>query len=146
MKALLWAFALACLMIWGAAADPISPDRIRVLDGDTIRIDGQKPDHRLVGFNAPETRRAKTEHERNLGSIATFRLREIVRGGNLDYSKVECSCKPDTAGTQWCNYGRFCGTLKSNGVDVGQILIGEELAVPFICGPTVCPKTPNPWR
>ena len=137
---------MACLFSIGAAAEPISPDRIRVLDGDTIRIDETKPDHRLVGFNAPETRRAKTEHERNLGAIATTRLREIVRGGNLDYSKVECSCKPGTASTQWCNFGRFCGILKSIGVDVGQILISEELAVPFVCGPTGCPKTPNSWR
>lgn len=127
-------------------AEPISPDRIRVIDGDTIRIDGTRPDHRLVGFNAPETRRAKTEYERNLGGIATFRLREIVRAGNLDYSRVGCSCKPGTEGTPWCNWGRFCGTLKSNGIDVGQILISEELAVPFVCGPTSCPKTPNPWR
>lgn len=91
---------VACLFSIGAVAEPISPDRIRVLDGDTIRIDETKPDHRLVGFNAPETHRAKTEHEGNLGAIATTRLREIVWGGNLDYSKVECSCKPGTAGTQ----------------------------------------------
>lgn len=119
---------------------------IRLLDGDTIRIDETRPDHRLVGFNAPETCHAKTDHERNLGAIATTRPREIVRGGDLDYSKVECSCKSGTAGTQWCNFGRFCGILKSNGIDVGQILIGEEHAVPFVCGPTGCPKTPNPWR
>jgi hypothetical protein len=108
----------------------------QVLDCDTIRIDETKPDHRLVGFNAPETRRAKTEHERNLGAVATTRLREIVRGGNLDYSKVECSCKPGTASTQWCNFGRFCGVLKSNGVDGGQIPISEGLAVTFVCGAT----------
>jgi hypothetical protein len=41
--------------------------------------------------------------------------------------------------------GRDCGTLKSNGRDVGAILIEEKLAAPFICGATSCPKTPRPW-
>jgi hypothetical protein len=72
MKALPWAFALACLVIWGAAAEPISPDRICVLDGDTIRIDGQKPDG-LVGFNAPETWRAK-----NPSVVGTGRNRPLA--------------------------------------------------------------------
>jgi hypothetical protein len=44
-----------------------------------------------------------------------------------------------------CNHGRACGTLRSNGRDVGAILIAEGLAVPFVCGATSCPKTPRPW-
>jgi micrococcal nuclease len=36
-------------------------------------------------------------------------------------------------------------TLKSNGRDVGAILIEEKLVVPFICGATSCLKTPRPW-
>ncbi|QDM14592.1 thermonuclease family protein [Tardiphaga sp. vice352] len=138
--------AVICLLSAPALAEPISPDRIQVLDGDTIKIDGSKPDHRLVGFNAPETLRAKTDHERRMGGFAKERLQELVQGGSLDYSIVECSCKSGTAGTRFCNHGRFCGVLKSNGIDVGQILISEELAAPFHCGPTRCPKTPNPWR
>ncbi|WP_182915372.1 hypothetical protein [Rhodopseudomonas palustris] len=86
------------------------------------------------------------ETERELDGHGTARLRKIVPNGKLDYIKVECSCRPGTAGTLRCNYGRFCGTLKSDGVDVGDILIREELAVRFTCGPTGCPKTPNPWR
>ena len=43
--------------------------RVRVIDGDTIRILQQKPDVRLVGFNAPETRRAICEAERELGNV-----------------------------------------------------------------------------
>jgi endonuclease YncB( thermonuclease family) len=139
-------FAGILLLAAPAMADPIAPDRIQVMDGDTIRIDGKKPDHRLIGFNTPETIRAKNDHERRMGGFAKERLQEIVAGGNLDYSQVECSCKPGTAGTRYCNFGRFCGVLKANGVDVGTTLISEELAVPFICGPKGCPKTPNPWR
>ncbi len=111
------------MMITILAASSANAERIRVIDGDTIRIDGAKPDHRLVGFNAPETRRAKNDAERELGGRATARLREIVRAGKLDYTTVECACRPGTAGTPRCNYGRLCGTLKSDGVDVGAILI-----------------------
>ena len=143
-KALL--LLIAVLMPLAAVAEPIAPDRIRVIDGDTIRIDGQQPDHRLVGFNAPETRNAETERERELGGRATARLREIVRGGELDYAEVACSCRPGSEGSALCNFGRKCGILKSRGEDVGKILIREGLAVPFICGPTGCPPAPNPWR
>jgi endonuclease YncB( thermonuclease family) len=128
-----------------AIAEPIAPDDIRVLDGDTIRVYHEQPNVRLVGFNAPETRRAACEAERQLGAQATRRLRELVRGGHLDFEYVDCSCPAGTQGTFGCNYGRDCGTLRSGGRDVGEILIGERLAVPFICGPTRCPRTPRPW-
>jgi endonuclease YncB( thermonuclease family) len=47
---------------------------------------------RLVGFNAPETRRAACEAERELGARATRRLRDLVRAGDLDFVYVTCSC------------------------------------------------------
>jgi endonuclease YncB( thermonuclease family) len=116
-----------------------------VLDGDTIRVYHQQPNVRLVGFNAPETRRAECDAEAELGARATRRLRDLIRGDNLDFIYVKCSCPPGTEGTFACNYGRDCGTLKVNGRDVGAILIEEGLAVPFVCGATHCPKTPRPW-
>lgn len=140
------AVLVSCALVAAAAAEPIDAGRIRVLDGDTIRIDGAKPDHRLVGFNAPETRRAKSDAERELGGKATARLRAIVRAGRLDYSEVPCSCRPGTAGTPRCNFGRKCGVLKANGEDVGAVLIREGLAVAFTCGLNGCPKMPAPWR
>jgi micrococcal nuclease len=97
-----------------------------------------------VGFNAPETSNV-CEAERQLGLRAAQRLRELVRGGHLDFMYVECSCPAEKQGTLFCNYGRDCGTLKSNGRDVGDILIAEGLAVPFVCGATRCPKKPHPW-
>jgi endonuclease YncB( thermonuclease family) len=141
-----WLTIFACLLIGaGAAADPIQSDRIQVVDGDTIHITGTTPDVRLVGFNAPETTRARCPEERALGETADRRLREIVRGGNLDFSFVACSCRSGTADTPSCNYGRKCGTLKVRGRDVGDILIAEGLAVPFVCGRYRCPATPRPW-
>lgn len=60
-------------------------------------------------------------------------------------SCVAQSCKPGTEGTDKCNYGRSCGALKVDGKDVGQTLIAEGLAVPFVCGRNGCPPTPSPW-
>jgi endonuclease YncB( thermonuclease family) len=133
------------LLLIPASAGPINPEDIRVIDGDTIRVHHQQPNVRLVGFNAPETRRAQCELERGLGAKATRRLRDLVREGNLEFEFVACACPPGAEGTQACNYGRRCGTLKAGGRDVGAILIAEGLAVPFQCGATRCPKTPRPW-
>jgi endonuclease YncB( thermonuclease family) len=126
-------------------AASIAPDDIRVIDGDTIRVHHQQPNVRLVGFNAPETRRAQCEAERELGAKATRRLRDLVREGDLEFEFVDCACPPGTEGTLACNYGRRCGTLKAGGRDVGAILIEEGLAVPFQCSATRCPKAPRPW-
>lgn len=133
------------LLSGAATAAQIGSESIRVIDGDTIRLNHKKPDVRLVGFNAPETRRAKCEAERELGAKATRRLRDLVRAGQLDFEYVACACPPGKEGTRFCNYGRRCGTLKASGKDVGAILISEGLAVPFICEATRCPNTPSPW-
>ena len=68
-----------------AIAEPIDPTDIRVIDGDTIRVYHQQPNVRLVGFNAPETRRADCTAEFELGSKATRRLRDIIKLGNLEH-------------------------------------------------------------
>jgi endonuclease YncB( thermonuclease family) len=137
--------AFVVLQVVAVLAAPIDASDIRVIDGDTIRIHHQRPDVRLVGFNAPETRGARCEAEAELGARATRRLRDLVRAGNLDFQFVPCACRPGTEGTRACNYGRRCGTLKAGGRDVGAILIAEGLAAPFQCGPTRCPRTPSPW-
>ena len=144
LGALLFAL-LAASNISAGKAESIEPDQVRVIDGDTIRVYNKRPNVRLVGFNAPETRRAQCEAERELGAKATRRVRDLVKAGTLDYAPVACSCPAGTQGTQVCNYGRDCGTLKANGRDVGDILIEEGLAFPFKCGATSCPKTPKPW-
>jgi endonuclease YncB( thermonuclease family) len=136
---------LSALSVGAVSSTPIASDEVRVIDGDTIRIHHQKPDVRLVGFNAPETRRAICEAERELGGRATGRLRDLVQSSQLEFEFVACACPPGKEGTPFCNYGRRCGTLKADGQDVGLILIRENLAVPFVCGQTRCPPTPKPW-
>ena len=142
------AVLVAVALVFGAGAtlaEPITPTDVRVIDGDTIRVYHKAPDVRLVGFNAPETRRAQCYAEEQLGGRATRRLRELVHAGNLDFRYVACSCSAGTQGTPACNYGRACGTLRANGRDVGDILIEEHLAVRFRCFATRCPSTPRPW-
>jgi endonuclease YncB( thermonuclease family) len=128
-----------------ASGSAMMASRILVLDGDTIRIDGRRPDVRLVGFNAPETSRAQCRAERELGEAATRRLRQLVSGSTLDFDFVACACPSGTEGTESCNYGRRCGLLRANGRDVAGTLIAEGLAVPFHCRGTGCPPTPRPW-
>jgi endonuclease YncB( thermonuclease family) len=142
---LVTSFFLLAILSMPAVAEQIDPADVRVVDGDTIRVYHEPPDVRLVGFNAPETRGAACDAERELGAKATRRLRDLGRAGNLDFEYVKCSCRERTEGTRVCNHGRDCGTLKSNGRDVGAILIEEGLAVPFVCGTVSCPKTPRPW-
>lgn len=144
-----WFISLAVLALSFAAAvaEPIAAGRIRVIDGDTIRVDGARPDVRLVGYNAPETRRARSEYERDLGGKATRRLREILRGAKaIDLAIVPCACRAGTEGTTRCNYGRRCGRLTADGRDVGEVLIAEGLAAKYECGPRSCPRATGPWR
>lgn len=139
LSALLWAGTAY------AQPKPIEPSDVRVIDGDTVRLFDKKPDVRLVGFNAPETRRSKCEAERELGGQATRRVRDLVKAGSLTFETVACACREGTEGTKSCNYGRSCGTLRAGGRDIGDILIAEKLAVSFVCSGTSCPKTPKPW-
>jgi endonuclease YncB( thermonuclease family) len=140
MRAILFAGGVALLLTLVtsiANASPLSSGQVEVLDGDTIRVGGET--FRLVGFDAPETYRARCPSERELGNRATFRLRQLVAGGGLDLERVACSCASGTEGTLRCNYGRSCGTLKVRGQDVGTMLIAEGLARAYVCGRTSCP-------
>jgi endonuclease YncB( thermonuclease family) len=119
---------------------------VRVIDGDTISLDDGRPNIRLVGFNAPETgNRARCEAERQKGEAAKRRLSQLVSSGRSDFQQIACSCAPGAEGTDACNFGRRCGTLRVHGADVGATLIREGLAVPFVCGATSCPTLPRPW-
>lgn len=119
---------------------------VRVIDGDTVDISGQAANVRLVGFNTPETWRPQCDNELAVGQRATARLNQLVRGASsIEFRRVACSCRPGTEGTDQCNFGRQCGSLFVDGVDVGTTLIRERLAVPFRCSATRCPRSPRPW-
>lgn len=95
----------------------LSASEIYVIDGDTIDISGERV--RLIGFDTPETYRAKCSFEKNLGDNASVRLAELVAGSSV----LEISYKPRRD-----NYGRLLGNLYVNGKDVGSVLVSEGLA------------------
>jgi micrococcal nuclease len=115
-----------------------------VMDGDTIRVQGVKPSIRLMGYTSPATK-AVCPNERALGLKAKARLYDMIETGPASLQLVPCACPPKTEGTGLCNYGRACGILSVNGIDVSKTLIGEQLAIPYVCGATSCPPTPTPW-
>src|SRR6202030_2919791 len=86
-------------------AEPIAPQDIYVIDDDTIAVHSKTI--RLVGFDGPELGgHAHCGIERMLAARATSRLRQIIGAGDdIDLQLVDCSCRPGTEGTRWCNYG-----------------------------------------
>jgi endonuclease YncB( thermonuclease family) len=127
-----------------AHADAAKPADIYVVDGDTIEALGKRI--RLVGFDAPELgRHARCGLERMLAARATSRLRQIVKSSvDIDLQIIDCSCRPGTEGTMACNYKRACGYLTVDGQDVGDVLISENLAHPYVCERYSCPRR-KPW-
>jgi micrococcal nuclease len=96
-------------------------------------------EYRLVGFDTPETAtRAKCPAEIEKGNRASARLIELLDSAKrIELTEVQCSCKPSARN---CNFGRRCGVLTVDDRDVGAILIEANLAVPFICDATGCPR------
>jgi len=128
-------------------ARTIDQQTFSVTDGDTIRVNGEPSGTRLVGFNTPEKFSPQCARERDLGNRASARLAEIVSKSSMQLTKVACSCTPGTEGTARCNYGRSCGILRADGRDIGEILISEGLAVPFVpipMKPPLCSEMISP--
>lgn len=140
-----WQALIILFMLSGLAhAEPITASEITVTDGDTIFARGSK--YRLIGFDTPETstpRRKVSADERAVALLAKERLAELINGGQVDLTEVICSCPPEKLGTKKCNNGRKCGLLSVDGKNVGATLIAEELAMPFVCSATKCPKMPD---
>jgi endonuclease YncB( thermonuclease family) len=139
------AFALIFLTLtYSARADPISVNEIAVVDGDTIDAHGQR--YRMVGYDTPEVstpRRKVGPDERAVAIIAKERFVELLNTGPLDLTEVPCSCSAAKIREGACNHGRKCAILSLNGKNIGETLIVEELAMPFVCSATRCPRMPN---
>lgn len=124
----------------------VRSSEVRVIDGDTVSISGQRANVRLVGFNTPEISSPSCNAEHELGRRATARLGTLLReASSIQFRRVACACRPGTEGTRQCNYGRQCGFLLVDGTDVAKTLIREGLAVPYRCGAASCPPRPGNW-
>jgi len=145
------AFCGFVLLASAASAEPISRDKVFVMDGDTIIVtnDGNMQHYRdneirLLDFDTPEITRAKCPSEYERGIKAAARLLELISsGGQLDLTEAKCACRPEDFGGRRCNLGRRCGRLTVSGVDVGKTLIAEGYAVAFVCEGTKCPPEPS---
>jgi endonuclease YncB( thermonuclease family) len=137
------AAALPLLSISIARCEPVAPSDVRIIDGDTVEVEGKRI--RLVGFDAPELDHARCAAERGLAERAASRLRQIVReGDDIDVRFIACSCRSGTEGTKACNWGRACAYLIVDGKDVGGVLMAELLAHPYVCSAYRCPRR-QPW-
>ena len=113
---------LITAMLLGAATATAQqgPGGYRVVDGDTIHAPfGVK--YRLLGFDTPEIFHAQCDAELELGQAAKERLEEILASGEV---RVIESGRID-------KYRRTLAHVEVDGVDVGEILIGEGLARPY---------------
>jgi hypothetical protein len=59
---------------------------------------------------------------------------ELLKSGSLDLTEVPCSCSAKKLRDGTCNHGRKCAILSLNGRNIGDTLIVEELAVPYVLG------------
>jgi endonuclease YncB( thermonuclease family) len=137
---LLLLFSGCCVSV----AEPITVHDITIVDGDTIDAHGQR--YRMIGYDTPEVstpRRKVGQDEKALATVAKERFAELLQSGPLDLTELPCSCSPEKLANGTCNHGRKCAILSLNGKNIGDTLIDEELAAPFICSKTRCPKMPD---
>lgn len=116
-------------------------DRIMSLAEPIVAIDGDtlhrgKMSMRLLGFDAPETSRAKCPEELALGLKAKDRLQALIDAGDWEFVRSR---------THRDKYGRDLVMMKSGGRNVAQIMIEEGLAREYHGGRRQgwCAKTAN---
>lgn len=97
---------------------------ICVIDGDTITFRSERI--RIANIDAPEIGHPQCDAERRLGLAARQRLAALLGSGQVDIEKGD-----PKSGRAQDRYGRTLATVYVEGVDVGSILIEEELARPW---------------
>ena len=95
----------------------------RVIDGDTIEVDGVSI--RLVEIDTPETHQPRCAHERELGLAAKRRLIELLNEGELTVVVVGHDRK----------WNRPLAYVYAGEIDVGQVLLQEGHALHWTPGP-----------
>lgn len=113
------ALAGLCALGVGGYQYAASSPSITVIDGDTIERNGVR--YRLIGFDTPETWRARCTVEYDKGIAAKNRLQDLVSSGK---AKLVDTRRED-------KYGRGLARLYVDGKDAGRVLVSEGLARPY---------------
>jgi endonuclease YncB( thermonuclease family) len=117
-----WAIPVAAIWLaaaWPAAAMEFCAGLAKptcIIDGDTVRIDGEKI--RLRDIDAPEPG-GKCYRERDIAARSAERLRQLLATGPAAIERYGAD-----------RYGRTLADLTIAGADVGATLIAEGLARP----------------
>lgn len=94
------------------------------LDGDTFDLGSERV--RIANIDAPEITGAKCDAERRLGLVAKRRLQELLSAPGVEMERGD-----PKSGRMKDRYGRTLATVYMDGLDIGQILIDENLARPW---------------
>lgn len=98
---------------------------IFTIDGDTIVIDGRHV--RIANIDAPEIRHYHCDAELRLGLVAKRRMAELLASGTVAMLEGDRD-----SGRLTDRYGRTLATIEVDGRDVGEIMIAEGLARPWV--------------
>lgn len=128
---------LTTALVLASLASPASAG-VRVVDGDTLDIDGERI--RIVKIDTPETHRSRCPNEYTLGLKAKDRLTELLSSGEVTF-----------VAEGFDRYGRTLAYIYVGEVDVGQRLLDEGHALPWRPGAKAkaerlaawCPPTPE---
>jgi micrococcal nuclease len=116
---------LAALLVATSLPAESAPRRtIRVIDGDTVKASNLRAPVRVFGYDAPEIHKSvrsgyRCEAELQLGLRAKQLLEELLAPTNEVVVKRT---------KHFDDYGRRVAVVTSNGVDVGETLVGHGLA------------------
>ena len=100
----------------------VSTGALVIVDGDTVRLDGQRL--RLLDIDAPETHQAHCAAERKAGDRARLALAAMLDGQQV---AIVYSGRIDP-------YGRPLVRLFVDGRDAGAALLAAGLALPYVPG------------
>jgi endonuclease YncB( thermonuclease family) len=102
----------------------VAASLVRVIDGDTVVIDGTHV--RIANIDAPELGHARCDAEKRLALVAKRRLEALLAGGGI---AVHVGDPQD--GRTRDRHGRTLATVSAGGRDVGEVLVAEGLARPW---------------
>ncbi len=110
------ALLLLFLAASSVTAGTVDGRRVVIIDGDTVAFGLERV--RILNIDAPETRGAHCERELFMGLKAKERLGMLLRSGPVQIERYGQDV-----------YGRTLARIDVNGLDVGQILVREGLAL-----------------